>query len=381
VRDLAMQERESDLVLATFGRGFYVLDDISPLRQVSAATFAKDGHIFPTKPAAIELPETGRARGSQGEQLWMGENRPFGATVTYWVKDTPKTLRDERQDAFRAAEAKKETPQYPSPAQLTAEADEEAPQTYLTVTNAAGAIVRRLVVPGARGIHRTTWDLRGTGPALPPTGGTGGAGGGFGGQQALGGFVAPGTYTLTLSRRVRGTTSTLGDPQPLVVNADPAITLTPAQITSARDYQERVFRLQRSFTGALEQANQLRTRTQAIRRAVVASSAALRLLDTAVGFDERTLAVLRTLRGNETLRGLESGAPSNVQARVNSATAGARGLTGAPTATQQQNYTIALEDVTSLVGLLRGLETEVRKFEQELEAAGVPYTPGRWPGQ
>jgi photosystem II stability/assembly factor-like uncharacterized protein len=379
VRDLAMQEREHDLVLATFGRGYYVLDDFSPLRQASAATFGKDAHIFPTKPAVIELPETGRARGFQGEQFWMGENRPSGATVTYWVKETPKTRREQRQDAFRAAEAKKETPPYPSPAQLTAEADEEAPQTFLTVTNAAGAIVRRLVVPGARGIHRTTWDLRGTGPALPPAVGTGG--GGFGGQQALGGFVAPGTYTLTLSRRVGGTTTTLGAPQALAVQPDPAITLTPAQTTSARDYQERVFRLQRTFTGALEQANQLRTRTQAIRRAVVASSAALRMLDTAVGFDTRALAVLRTLRGNETLRGLESGAPSSVQARVNSASAGARGLTGAPTATQQQNYTIASDEATTVVGLLRALETEVRTFEQELEAAGVPYTPGRWPGQ
>lgn len=382
VRDLAIQERESDLVLATFGRGFYVLDDYSPLRQISAAAFAKDALIFPTKPAVVELPETGRARGFQGEQLWMGENRPLGATVTYWIRETPKTLKERRQDAFRAAEAKKETPAYPSQAQLTAEADEEAPQTFLTVTDAAGAIVRRLVVPGARGVHRFTWNLRATGPALPPPARPDDdGGGGFGGQQALGGFVTPGTYTLALSRRVGGTTSTVGDPQTLVVTADPAVTLTPAMMTAARDYQERVFRLQRTFTGALEQANQLRTRTQAIRRAIAESGAAIRLLDTAGGFDRRVVGVLRTLRGDETLRGLESGAPSSVQARVNSAASGARGLTGAPTATQQQNYTIALDAMTTAAGLLKGLETEVRKFEQELEAAGVPYTPGRWPGQ
>ena len=70
-----------------------------------------------------------------------------------------------------------------------------------------------------------------------------------------------------------------------------------------------------------------------------------------------------------------------MQARVNSATAGARGLTGAPTATQQQNYTIAQDEVTAAVAAVRAIESEVRKFEQELEAAGVPYTPGRWPGQ
>ncbi|MGH9200791.1 MAG: WD40/YVTN/BNR-like repeat-containing protein, partial [Vicinamibacterales bacterium] len=74
VRDLAIQERENDLVLATFGRGFYVLDDYSPLRQLTADLFQQDGHIFPGKPAVIEVPETGKARGSQGEQHWMAEN-------------------------------------------------------------------------------------------------------------------------------------------------------------------------------------------------------------------------------------------------------------------------------------------------------------------
>ena len=69
VRDLAIQERENDLVLATFGRGYYVLDDYSPLRQVTAAVFQKDAQIFPGKQAQIEVPESGKARGFQDEQL------------------------------------------------------------------------------------------------------------------------------------------------------------------------------------------------------------------------------------------------------------------------------------------------------------------------
>ena len=380
-RDLAIQEREVDLVGASFGRGYYVLDDYSPLRQMAASTFERDAQIFPTKPAVIEAPETGRARGFQGEAHWMSDNRPAGATVTYWIKEAPKTKKDRRQEAARAAEAKKETPRYPSQAELTAEADEEAPQTFLTVTNAQGAIVRRLVVPGGRGLHRFTWDLRGPGPALPPPARPDDDGaGGFGGQQAVGAFVPPGTYALALSRRVDGTTTTLGSPQTLVVSSDPAVSLTPTAITSAREFQDRVFRLQRTFTGALEQANQYRTRTQAMRRAVAESTAAPRLLDSAVALDRRVVGVLRTLRGDETLRGLESGSPSTIQSRVNAATAGARGLTGAPTGTQQQHFTIASDDLAAVVPQLRTLEGDIRKFEQELEAAGVPYTPGRWPG-
>jgi photosystem II stability/assembly factor-like uncharacterized protein len=380
VRDLAIQERENDLVLATFGRGFYVLDDYSPLRTLGAEVFEKDGHIFPVKPAVIQVPETGKARGSQGEQLWMAENRPQGAVISYWIREAPRTQRQRRQEAARAAEQKKTPLRYPSQAEITAEEDEEAPQTFLTVTDAAGRVVRRLTVPDARGIHRFVWNLRGVPATLPAAGGGPGGGGGFGGPGgAAGSFVQPGTYRVSLARRVGGTTTSLGEPQTLAVTADPGVTLTPAQRTAAVEYQDRVARLQRSFTGALEQANNMKTRTTAIRRALVESTADIRLLDEAVRFDQRVTAVQRALRGDETLRGLESGAPSSIQTRVDSAAAGARGLTGAPTGTQQTNYGVALEALNAELARLKALEAEIRKFEAQLEAAGVPYTPFRWP--
>jgi hypothetical protein len=342
--------------------------------------FQRDGHVFAAKAATIQVPETGRARGSQGEQHWMAENPPHGAVITYWIREAPRTLRQRRQDAARAAEQKKATPAYPTQAEITAEEDEEAPQTLLTISDGSGRVVRRLTVAGARGMHRVTWDLRGPAVTLPGgDGGPGGGGGGFGGQGGLGAFVQPGTYRVALSRRAGGTVTALGEAQTVTVSADPGVTLTPEQRTAAVEYQTNVFRLQRSFTGALEQANQMRTRTQAMRRAITESAADIKLLDAAVGFDRRVLASLRALRGDETLRGLESGSPSSIQTRVNSAAAGARGLTGAPTGTQQTNYTIALEDLNAEIGRLKALEGELRKFETQLEAAGVPYTPGRWP--
>jgi photosystem II stability/assembly factor-like uncharacterized protein len=390
VRDLAIQERENDLVLATFGRGYYVLDDYSSLRQVTAGVFQKDGHIFPAKPAVIEVPESGKARGAQGEQLWMGENRPEGAVITYWLKEAPKTLKQRRQDAARASEEKKETPKYPSQTELTAEADEDAPQTMLTISDASGRVVRRLTVPGTRGIHRFVWNLRG----VPPTV-TGGGRGGGGGDVAAdtpdqeppafqggggGSFVPPGSYKASLSRRVGGVLTTLGDAQTIAVAADPSSSITPAARTAAIDYQDKIAKLQRSFAGASEQATNMKTRTTAIRRALVDSPADIKMLDDAVKFDQRVTAVLRAFRGDETLRGLESGSPSSISSRVNSAVSGARGLTGAPTGTQQMNYTIAFDELAAEVTKLKALEADLKKFEQQLEAAGVAYTPGRWPG-
>ena len=383
VRDLAIQERENDLVLATFGRGFYVLDDYSPLRSVTPAVFQKDGHVFPISPAVIEVSETGKSRGSQGEQHWMGENRPVGAIVSYWVKDAPKTLKQRRQEAARAADEKKDAAKYPSQAELTAEADEDAPQTFLTITDAAGKVVRRLSVPGARGIHRYVWNLRATAPTTQ--------GGRFGGGDADqeptvfqggtggGSFVVPGTYTVSLSRRANGAVTALGEPQTVVVKVDPAAPSAPVATTAALEFQEKVARLQRTFAGASEQATHIKSRTTAIKRALVDSPADVKLLDEAVSLDKRATDIGRQLRGDETLRGLESGSPSSIQSRVMSAAAGSRGLTGAPTGTQQMNHTIAAEQLAAEVAKLKALEADLRKFELQLEAAGVPYTPGRWP--
>ena len=386
VRDMVVQERENDLVIATFGRGFYVLDDYTPLRTLAQSTFDRDGHVFPTKTAVIEVPDTGKARGSQGENLWMAENRPLGAILTYWIKDTAQSTRQRRQLVSRGEI--KEPARYPTQAELTAEIDEEAPQTFITVTDSTGKVVRRLTVPGARGMHRYVWNLRGI-AATTAGGGFGGGGGddddsdapAIPGGTGGGAFVAPGTYRVALSRRVGGTTTALGEAQTLTVTADPNLTITPAQRTTALTYQDNVAKLQRTFTGALEQVNNLKTRTTAIRRALVDSTADVKLMDEALRFDRRVTAIQRTMRGDETLRGLESGSPSTVQSRVNSAVTGSRGLTGAPTGTQQMNYTIANDELTAQIALLRTLEAELKKFEQQLEAAGVPYTPGRWPGQ
>jgi photosystem II stability/assembly factor-like uncharacterized protein len=229
VRDLTIQERESDLVMATFGRGFYVLDNYAPLRNLTADVFQKDAQIFASRAAMIEVPDTSHTRGSQGEQFWTGENPPLGAVITYWIKTTPQSARQKRQEAGRGRGT---PPPYPSQAELTAEADEEAPQTFLTITDSGGKVVRRLTVPGTRGIHRFAWDLRGVSATLPQQGGRGGGGGGFGGGGG-GPFVAPGTYRASLSRRVGGTTTTLGDAQTITVSADPNATLTPAQRTAA----------------------------------------------------------------------------------------------------------------------------------------------------
>ncbi len=393
VRDMVI--KGNDLVIATFGRGFYVLDDFSPLRTIKADLFTKDLHFFPTEKAVIRAVDSGRGRGSQGAQLYFAENPTQGAVITYWLKDSPRTKKQERQEAYRAAVQKNETPKYPTPAELTAETDEEAPEAFLTITNSSGKIVRRLSVPATRGIHRVSWNLRSI-PANAPAGGAGAVGGGRGGrgggggaavpqeipaafaQAAGGGFVPPGAYKVSISRRVGGVTTPLAGDVAVTVEPDPNAGVKQDR-AAALEFQQKVMALQHSFSGATDLAASIKTRTTAIRRALIDSPTDLKLMDQAVDFDRRITAIQRKFRGDETLRGLESGAPTSLSSRVQNAASASRTLTGVPTGTQQLNYRIAFEELSEELPKLKALDADLKKFEQQLDALGVPYTPGRHP--
>src|SRR6202046_1561668 len=138
VRDMVIQKRESDLVLATFGRGFYVLDDYSPLRTATPETLKEEAVLFPVK-SALEYvqasPIGGRGKGFQGENFYTADNPAFGATFTYYLRDGLRTKTQRRRDAEREAERNKEAIHYPSAEELRAEAQAEAPSIEITVSD------------------------------------------------------------------------------------------------------------------------------------------------------------------------------------------------------------------------------------------------------
>ena len=117
VRDLAIQEHEDDLVLATFGRGFYILDDISPLRGLSAEKLAADALLFPATKARLFVPGSrigDREKGFLGETYYTAANPPFGATFTWYLKEAPKTRKETRVEAEKKAIGEKRDIVYPS---------------------------------------------------------------------------------------------------------------------------------------------------------------------------------------------------------------------------------------------------------------------------
>jgi hypothetical protein len=379
---MVIQRRENDLVLATFGRGFYVLDDYTPLRLATPETLQQEAALFPVKTAREYVqasPLGGRGKGFQGENFYTAENPSYGATFTYYLRDGYRTKTQTRRDAERAAERNNQPLKYPTADELRAEAAEEAPTIQITISDASGKVVRRLTGPVDRGMHRISWDLRGFSPTVPGEGGRGGRGGGppadeeggFFGPPS-GHFVPAGKYTVAIAKRVDGKTAALATSQTFeVVNEGSA---PPA------DFLEKVSKLQGAVTGALEAANTSKQRLGVIKRALENSSADPKLMDERDALDRRLDALQLTLSGDNVMRRRQENVPPSISQRANSVARETSGLLEPPTKTQQDEYAIAASEFEQLLPKLRTLiEVDLKKFEQKLDAAHVPITPGRFP--
>lgn len=382
VRDLAIQKRENDLVVGTFGRSIYILDDYTPLRSLRPDMLNDEAVLFPVKDAMMYIqsqPLGGRGKSFQGESYFTADNPPFGATFTYYLKEALKTRKQRRQEAEKEAEKKGSPLPYPSMAELSSEEEEDAPSISFTVSDAAGRVVRRLTIPGSAGINRVSWDLRYPASTLPPPQVSDVER--IFGEPPSGPLVMPGKYTVSLSKRVNGVTTALGKPQEFSVYVDGQSTMNPEDRAALFEFQQRVARLQRAVAGANEMTTQLKARIASIKRALEQTpNADPKLMDDAGSIEKRTNAIIRELRGDSALRERQEVLPPSITERVNTIVSDQRMSTARPTQTQRDHYEAAAKEFEKTLSELRALvEGDLSRLEKAMEAAGAPWTPGRLP--
>ena len=381
VKDITIQQRENDLVLATFGRGFYILDDYSPLRQVDDEFLKTDAAVLPIKPA-LRYVETsalgGRSgRGSQGASHYVAPNPDFGAVFTYYLKEKITTRKERRQEEEKKAGKRGKDAPYPSLEDLRAEDREKKPVVTLVVRDEAGEIVRRVDASRNKGLHRANWDLRYPSPAptalsrpknLPPWV-----------QLPAGPLAMPGTYTVTLSKEIDGETTDLADPVTFEVIPLELATFAAADRAEATAFHRKAARLQRAVRGAVKVADEAQTRIKYLRKAYLDTPGAdPALLAEVHGLEQRLDTLLIALQGDPTLSKHEEPAPTPISGRAGVAIDWY--VTSAPTQTQRDAYRDAGDAFTQVLGDLRTLiEQDLAALEAKFESVGAPWTPGRIP--
>ena len=199
MRDLAIHG--DDLIVASHGRGFWVLDNISALRQFSDVSANANAYLFRPADAILLTPGSDNGTPMPRDEP-LAENPPFGAMIDYYLKsDAPDSVKIEIADP--AGEV----------IRVYSSEDKPAPVNLDTLNIPAYWVRQPEILSRSAGTHRWIWDLRPTPPPRPAGGG--GGGGGFGRGAAP--LVLPGTYTVTLS--VNGKSYS----QPLVVKMDPRV--------------------------------------------------------------------------------------------------------------------------------------------------------------
>jgi photosystem II stability/assembly factor-like uncharacterized protein len=386
VRDLWFQKRHDDLVIATFGRGFWVLDDVRPLRAMTPAIAANEVTIFPPRDAElyVERSQLGLAgKTFQGASYYTAPNPPFGAVFTYYLKDELKSRRGQRQDAeakidqSKSNEPAKAAPPYPTLEQLRAEERELEPAVVMIVSDEEGNVIRRVTGSAKAGFHRVAWDLRYPPPspielkepepdvfATPPAGP----------------LVVPGKYNVRVVKRIDGVDTPLAPPQTFNVVPLYLSIMKESDRAAVIDFQKKAAALQRTVMGTGRATKEALTRIQYIRRG----------LDEIAGPDPKLVAEVNRIdtalrdiddqiNGDPILRRANEPSMPSLLDRVNTAVNGLT-TTSAPTATHREALALAQQQAAPLLDRLRKLvEVDLVNVEKQMNALGAPWTPGRIP--
>jgi len=382
VRDLAIQSRDNALVAATFGRGFYVLDDYAPLRTVDEATLKQDAVLFPTPRAWAYIPSTPlglKEESFQGDRFYTAPNPPFGAVFTYYLRDAIETRKEKREKAEKEIRDKGGDVTYPSWDELRAEAREEEPTMVVTVADADGNVVRRLEGPVAAGFHRVAWDLRFP-PSTPTTLEKPSDENPFE-DQPIGPMAVPGGYTVSIAKRVDGVVTPLAGPEPFTVEPIGSASLPEPDRAELLAFEQKTARLQRAVLGAVAVAKETKKHLELLAKALEDSpDAPPELRDDAVALQHRLDDIQVSLSGDHVVAGFNEPTSPSIVDRVQRIVYGHWTSTAAPTTTHRREYDIAASEFSKTLDSLRTLvDTDLAALEKKAEAAGAPWTPGRLP--
>jgi photosystem II stability/assembly factor-like uncharacterized protein len=379
VRDIAIQPRDGDLVLATFGRGFYVLDDLTPLRHATTADLQGASRAFAVRDARVFVPPAPlgiRGKGFQGDSFYTAANPPFGAVLTYSIDHDLQTRAEKRRDEEKKLRAEGKTPPYPTLDELRAEAAEEKPQVVATVRDDEGQVVRRLTGPVEAGIHRIAWDLRF--PPSEPTALKPPKADPFS-NPPMGPLVVPGRYSVSFETVVDGQTRPLGQAQSFSVGG--MFDIPAADRAALLAFEKKTARLQRAVLGAEKAAGEAKDRLDHLEKAFLDTPAASPdLLERTRALQAELRAIDRDLTGDEVATAHNEPAPPSIKDRVEYIVGTQWTCTSAPTQTSVNSYSYASQTFGKLLERFRKLyEKDLPQLEGRMEKAGAPWTPGRLP--
>ncbi|UCD60574.1 MAG: glycosyl hydrolase [Flavobacteriaceae bacterium] len=369
IRDITIQRRENDLVAASFGRGFYILDDISPLREFNATVRNSEATLFDVRQAYWYVPKS--ARYAQGSNQYAAKNPEFGAIFTYYLKDSLTSLKSAR----KLSEKGKATVPFPGWAALEAEKVQQQPKFLLTVKDSKGQVVRMVEGTNKKGFNRVNWALdvadRG-GEDLKPTTAMENHN-----NQSI--MVTPGEYSVTLSRLVDGQLMQVSGPKGFKVVPLSEGALKGASYEEIDAFREAYQAFQQDLKATSTVLKESTLKVEALQRAMQkATSPSADLVQKL--YTARTMLQEMDSKVNGNPAKNEIG-ERNEPSPNSGNSVGRRALTSStygPTANHKAAFGAAKTMLRDIKLELKGfVESQLPSLEAAVKAAGAPWIEGQ----
>lgn len=377
VRDLAIHAGENDLVLGTFGRGFYVLDDYSSLRNISS-TLTKNAALYSVRDGLLfeyAYPLGLKGAATQGDDYFMGENLGSEVIFTYYLKEDMKSRAEKRKE--REAENLKKglDNRYPSYEELKTEKEETKPVLVFTITDAEGTIVRKLTANPSKGVNRLKWDLRNL-PKNPVDLSTPAFYNPWA-ETNEGTMVAPGNYTVTMASIVDGQVQDLGSQSFNLIPLNNT-TLPSSDREALAEFMTKAGQLRGKVKSVQQALAEIQGELKQMNAAILATPIAQGELISefnAIQDEVRQLSIV--VNGDGIAAKLDQGQVPSLSSRSGSLAWEQGASTAEPTQTHKDIYAITVEELEPVYKATKELlEVKMVNFKKKLKNAGAPYTPG-----
>ncbi|WOJ97169.1 glycosyl hydrolase [Congregibacter brevis] len=376
IRDIQIQRRENDIVAASFGRGFFVMDDYSALRELSDDAMEQEATLFEARDADWYFPRKvlgARKRGSQGDDLYVAENPPFGAVLTYHLADGFSTLEKIRQDAEKKVLEAGDQVTFEGWDAVEAERREAAPALMMVIRDASGNVIRRLDAPTEKGFHRLAWDLRHPyygSVETPPD---------WQGLPPKGFMVMPGTYSAELVLLENGESRLLDEAVSFEVKRMYGSALSGASMDEVDAFWKELSAVSGQVSGARYALDDAMETIATMQKMLSVTAAAPGDIDERLhDLHQELYEIDEALNGNKSVQAVGNYELHRVNSWLGHARRGVSNSSYGPTGAHRQSLGYAVEVFAPIRERLNAvIDAEIPALRKKLQSAGAPWGAGQ----
>ena len=367
-RDLTIQKRENDLVAASFGRGFFVLDDYSALREFTEDNLSQKGKLFTPRTAKWFVPRSNI--GNTGADYYFAKNPTYGAVFTYHLADEFQTAKEVRKEKETSLNKNKADIPFPGWDALDAERQEKAAQVVLSIQDSQGNVINKISQKASQGSHRMAWNFSHFNPYSISDSPSSYRGGGA--------LAKPGTYQASLSLVQNGEVTPLDGPISFEVKALREGVLKGISHEEYNAYLTEITQVYKSISAVRDVLSE----SGKMHKAMVTALAQAKILPGTLEPKLETLKldltrINQSISGSPSRREVGERNPAGIQSFLSNAMVGLRNSYG-PTPLHKKSLKIAKELLVQLRAEVKSIsEVRIPEIEAALKAADAPYILGQ----